>query len=246
MDAFFNSLNNFLLIGLPYIALFVFLIGTIWRYRSTRFKYSSLSSQFLEGRQLFWGSVPFHMGMLFLFFGHLTAFLIPRGVLLWNGHPVRLIILEVTAFLFGIAVLIGLANLIFRRLTVARVAIVTSAMDYAILSLLLLQVFTGLWVAYSFRWGSSWFASVLTPYLWSIFTLKPDITAVAAMPWVIRLHIVGAYLLVLLIPFSRLVHILVVPLDYIWRPYQQVIWYWSRKEIRSPRTQWSIKQPKNN
>lgn len=246
MDAFFNSLNNFLLIGLPYIALFVFLIGTIWRYRSTRFKYSSLSSQFLEGRQLFWGSVPFHMGMLFLFFGHLTAFLIPRGVLLWNGHPVRLIILEVTAFLFGIAVLIGLANLIFRRLTVARVAIVTSAMDYAILSLLLLQVFTGLWVAYSFRWGSSWFASVLTPYLWSIFTLKPDITAVAAMPWVIRLHIVGAYLLVLLIPFSRLVHILVVPLDYIWRPYQQVIWYWSRKEIRSPRTQWSMKQPKNN
>lgn len=238
--------HNFLLIGLPYIALFVFLIGTIWRYRSTRFKYSSLSSQFLEGRQLFWGSVPFHMGMLFLFFGHLTAFLIPRGVLLWNGHPVRLIILEVTAFLFGIAVLIGLANLIFRRLTVARVAIVTSAMDYAILSLLLLQVFTGLWVAYSFRWGSSWFASVLTPYLWSIFTLKPDITAVAAMPWVIRLHIVGAYLLVLLIPFSRLVHILVVPLDYIWRPYQQVIWYWSRKEIRSPRTQWSMKQPKNN
>ncbi|NUQ22967.1 MAG: respiratory nitrate reductase subunit gamma [Saprospiraceae bacterium] len=246
MDAFFNTLNNFFLIGLPYIALVVFLIGSIRRYTDTKFKFSSLSSQFLEGRQLFWGSVPFHMGMLFLVFGHLTAFLIPRGVLLWNGHPARLILLEVTAFIFGIAVLIGLVNLIYRRITSPRIAVVTSKMDYAILSLLLLQVITGLWVAYSFRWGSSWFASVLTPYLWSIFSLQPDITAVAAMPWVVKLHIVGAYSIVLLIPFSRLVHFLVVPLDYIWRPYQQVIWYWPRKEVRKAWTPWSIKRPLNN
>ncbi|MCK6692638.1 MAG: respiratory nitrate reductase subunit gamma, partial [Thermoanaerobaculia bacterium] len=229
-----------------YIALAVFLIGTIWRYTATKFKFTSLSTQFLEGRQLFWGSVPFHMGMLFLVFGHLSAFLIPRGVLLWNSHPVRLIVLEVTAFIFAIAVLIGLGNLIYRRLSNPRVAILTSKMDYVILFLLMTQVVTGLWVAYNFRWGSSWFASVLTPYLWSIFRFQPDTGAVSALPWVIKLHIVGAYLIVLLIPFSRLLHFLVVPLDYLWRPYQQVIWYWQRKDIRKSWFPWSVKRPLNN
>lgn len=246
MDNFFNALNNFFLIGLPYMALLIFIIGSVWRYTSTKFKYSSLSSQFLEGRQLFWGSVPFHIGILFLFFGHLTAFLIPRSVLLWNSHPARLIILEVTAFIFAIAMLIGIVNLLYRRITNPRISVVTSKMDYAIISLILLQVVSGLWVAYNFRWGSSWFASVLTPYLRSIFALQPDISAVSALPWIIKSHIIGAFLIILLIPFSRLVHFLVVPLDYIWRPYQQVVWYWERKSIRKSWTPWSLKRPKNN
>ena len=108
MTSFFDLFNNFILIALPYVALFVFVIGTIWRYRSTKFKFSSLSSQFLEGKDLFWGSVPFHWGMLVLFLGHLSAFLIPRGVLAWNSHPVRLLVLEITGFIFAIAVLVGI------------------------------------------------------------------------------------------------------------------------------------------
>ena len=185
MDGLINALNNFLLIGLPYMALLVFLVGSIYKYTQVKFQYSSLSSQFLEGRQLFWGSVPFHWGILILFFGHLTAFLIPRQVLLWNSHPVRLIVIEVAAFIFAIAVLIGLINLFTRRTTSDRVKMVTSKMDIFIELLLIAQVITGLWVAYNFRWGSSWFASVLTPYLWSIFKLQPDTAAVAALPWVI-------------------------------------------------------------
>ncbi len=245
MENLFNALNNFFLIALPYIALFVFVIGSIWRYRNG-FKFSSLSSQFLEGRQLFWGTVPFHIGILFLFLGHLIAFLIPSGVLAWNAHPLRLIILEVTAFIFGVAVLIGIVNLLYRRITNSRIAVVTSKMDYVIIGLLLIQVFSGLWVAYNFRWGSSWFASVLTPYLWSVFALQPDATAVAALPWVVKFHIVGAFLIIMLIPFSRLVHFLVPPIDYLWRPYQQVIWYWNNREVRKPHTPWSLKRPKNN
>jgi len=246
MENFFNALDNFFLIALPYIAFFVFVIGSIWRYRSNGFKFSSLSSQFLEGRQLFWGSVPFHMGILFLFFGHLIAFLIPSGVLAWNSNPVRLVILEVTAFIFAIGVLIGLTNLLYRRITNPRISAVTTKMDYAIIGLLLLQVFSGLWVAYNFRWGSSWFSAVLTPYLWSVCALQPDGTAVFALPWVVKLHIVGAYLIVLLIPFSRLVHFLVPPINYIWRPYQRVIWYWDNRKMRAPTTPWSLKRPKNN
>ncbi|MDH3649754.1 MAG: respiratory nitrate reductase subunit gamma [Saprospiraceae bacterium] len=245
-DNILNTLNSFLLIGLPYIALVVFVIGTIWRYRSSKFKFSSLSSQFLEGKQLFWGSVPFHWGMLVLFIGHLIGFLIPRSVLAWNSHPLRLIVIEIAAFIFATAVLIGIINLIYRRLTHPRIKMLTSKMDLTIIFLLLFQVISGMWIAYSFRWGSSWFASVITPYLWSICFLQPDILAVSAFPWMVKLHIVGAYLIVVLIPFSRLVHFLVPPIDYLWRPYQQVIWYWNRKRIRESSSPWSVKRPKNN
>ena len=240
-----QALDTFLFAALPYVALVVFLVGTIYRYRATSFKYSSLSSGFLEKRTLFFGSVPFHWGILFLFLGHLIAFLIPQSVLAWNSHPVRLLILEVTAFIFGLCVLGGLIMLIARRLTSPRIRSVSNYMDVVIVSLLMAQTILGLWTALEFRWGSSWFAATLTPYLRSIFVLQPDIAAVSALPWVIKWHIVGAFLIVLLIPFSRLVHVLVVPFHYLWRPYQRVIWYWGRDKVRDPRTGWSATKPKN-
>ena len=242
MDIF----NNFLLIGLPYIALAVFLVGSIYRYRYKGFQLSSLSSQFLEGRKLFYGSVPFHWGILFLFCGHLIAFMFPSSVLAWNSQPIRLMILEITAFIFVISMLIGLVNLIIRRYTTPRLKFVTNKMDFVVYFLLIFQTVIGLWVAYNFRWGSSWFSSLLTPYLYSIFTLQPDISAVALLPWAVKLHIIGAFLIIGIIPFSRLIHFLVPPINYIWRPYQQVIWYWNRTKVRSPRTPWSLQRPKNN
>ncbi|MCH8941642.1 MAG: respiratory nitrate reductase subunit gamma [Bacteroidetes bacterium] len=241
-----ETLYNFLFIALPYVALTVFLIGTIYRYKGTKFKFSSLSSQFLEGRKLFWGSVPFHYGIIFLFFGHLIAFLIPGTVIAWNSEPLRLVILEVTGFVFGLSALVGMVSLFFRRTTDARIKVVTSKMDLIIELLIIAQIILGLWIAYGFRWGSSWFASVLSPYLWSIFYLNPNIEAVSNMPLVIQLHISLAFFIVLLIPFTRLVHLLVPPLHYLWRPYQRVIWYWDRKKVRNPKSPWSVTKSQNN
>ncbi|MEO8232544.1 MAG: respiratory nitrate reductase subunit gamma [Ignavibacteriota bacterium] len=241
-----NLLNNFFFIALPYAALIVFLMGTIYRYRATKFKFSSLSSQFLETRRLFWGSVPFHWGILVLFFGHLIAFLFPRSILAWNQLPVRLLILEITAFVFGILTLLGLVNLFYRRTSNIRVRMVTNYMDIILEVLLLAQIILGLWVAFDFRWGSSWFAVVLAPYLQSIFELDPQIDAIIMLPVVVQLHIIFAFLIVMIIPTTRLVHLLVFPLSYLWRPYQKVIWNWDRKKIRNPKTKWTIHQPKNN
>ncbi len=241
-----DLLNNFLFIALPYVALTVFLIGTVYRYKGTKFKFSSLSSEFLEGKKLFWGSVPFHYGIMVLFFGHLIAFLLPDVILSWNSNSLRLIILEVAAFIFGLSALIGLFNLFVRRNTNARIEVVTSRMDLLIELILLIQIVFGLWVAFEYRWGSSWFATVMSPYLTSIFTLNPQIDAVSNMPWVIKVHVSLAFTIVLLIPFTRLVHLLVFPLSYLWRPYQKVIWYWNRKKIRDPKTLWNITRSKNN
>ncbi len=238
--------NVFLFIGVPYIAMVVFLIGTIQRYRNTGFKVSSLSSQFLEGRSLFWGVIPFHIGILVAFFGHLIAFLLPEGTLLWNANPVRLIALEVTGFAFGLSVLVGLLALMIRRLTNPRVKMVTTKMDVVLEFLLLAQTCLGLYIAFGHRWGSSWFAADLSPYLWSLFKLSPEIAAVSAMPIVIKLHIIGAFLLLGIFPFTRLVHMMVAPLHYITRPYQRVIWNYNRNAVRSANSPWTHTRPRNN
>lgn len=241
-----QPLDTFLFTGFPYIAIVVFLVGTIWRYRATSFKFSALSSGFLEKRQLFWGSLPFHWGLMMLFFGHLIAFLIPGSVLAWNSDPVRLLVLEVAAFAFGLSVLWGLINLLIRRFSSSRIRSVTQPMDIIIEVVLLAQTVLGLWTAYAFRWGSSWFAASLTPYLKSIFFLQPDASAIIAMPWTIKYHVVGAFLIIALIPFTRLVHVLVVPLHYLIRPYQRVIWNWKRESIRNPASEWTPTRPENN
>ena len=219
----------FFFVVLPYLALLTLLLGSIYRYRYSGFQVSSLSSQFLESKQLYFGSRPFHWGLIFLFFGHLTAFLVPRSVLAWNHVPVRLHILEVTAFAFGLMVLVGLILLVIRRIKTKRLYVVTTWMDIFVYVLLLVQVVTGLWTAFFFRWGSSWFAMVLTPYLYSVFKFNPDVAAVTQLPFMVRLHIVSAFVLVGMIPFTRFMHFLVYPFAYLWRPYQLVVWNYKKQ-----------------
>lgn len=241
-----NALNVFLLVVFPYVAVIVFVSGVAYRYRRRGFSVSSLSSQFLEGRQLFWGSVPFHLGILVVLLVHALVILFPGVMVAWARDPVRLIVLEVTEYVFGMSVLVGLGFLIVRRLTKPRIRAVTSAMDIVLLLVLLTQVVLGMWLALDFRWGYTWFAAVLAPYMWSLVQLSPETAAVFALPLTIKLHIVGAFTLVFLAPFTRLVHVIVAPLHYLLRPYQQVIWNWDRKSIRDARAPWSRARPVND
>jgi nitrate reductase gamma subunit len=216
----------------PYAAALLAVVITIQRYVKRGFTYSSLSSQFLESGELFYGSVPWHIGIIGALTGHLIGFLFPRQVLAFNSVPVRLYILETTGLLFGLMALAGLVNLIVRRHVSSRVRAVTSVMDIVVLLLLLVQVVLGVYTALFYRWGSSWFATSAVPYLRSLFLFQPDIQMIAPLPLVIKLHILNAYALVAVFAFSRLVHMLVVPLHYLFRPYQLVIWNWNRKRIR--------------
>jgi len=241
-----NVLNNFLFIALPYVAIVVFFVGAIYRYRATGFKVSSLSSQFLDGGGIYIFAVLFHWGILVVFLGHVIAFLFPEATLAWHSSAARLIADEIVIFTFGLSVLIGLAALFIRRMSRPRLRVVTSRMDIVIELLLLAQIVFGLWIALGYRWGYYWFASDMSPYLWSILKLNPQIEAISAMPWVIKTHIVGAFVILGMIPFTRLVHFLVAPFHYIWRPYQRVIWYWDRKRVRDPLTPWTQTRPRNN
>lgn len=217
----------------PYVAVFVFFLVTIQRYLARSFSYSSLSSQFLENQLHFWGMVPFHYGILAVLLGHLLAFLCPDEFLAWNRVPWRLYLLEITGMIFAVFTFVGLLGLIVRRKKFHRVTRVTSTADWILLALLLAQVIIGIWVAVAYRWGSSWYATSMTPYLWSLLKLNPDIAYISGMPWMVKLHVSTAFLILTFFPFTRLVHILVVPNPYLWRRTQVVRWYRDLRKARS-------------
>ena len=225
-------LDTFFYIIFPYAAVVLAIVVTVQRYFKRGFTYSSLSSQFLESDELFYGSVPWHIGILMVLAGHVVGFAIPRQVLWWNGVPARLYVLEATALLFGLLALVGMVNLIVRRITSPRIRAVTSPMDIVVLLVLLVQVALGIYIAIFYRWGSSWYATSAVPYLRSLFTLQPDLTMIAPLPLAVKLHILNAYVFLVILPFSRLVHMLVVPIQYLWRPYQLVIWNGNRRKLR--------------
>jgi nitrate reductase gamma subunit len=220
----------------PYVAVVVMLLESIRRYRQTRFSYSSLSSQFLESEALFLGSVPWHYGILLVFIGHLVGFLFPRQLLLFNSVPLRLYILEVTGLAGGLLSLIGLVLLAARRVRYPRIRAVTTVMDVVVLVVLLAQVLLGVFIAIHYRWGSNWYAAALVPYLRSLFTLQPDVALLHPLPWAVKLHVLGAFVFLSLLSFSRLVHLLVIPLQFIGRPPQVVVWNRSPPATARPAT----------
>ncbi len=233
MEQFNEILNTFFFILLPYLSIFTFFLVSIYRYKKEKFGYSSLSSQFLENKQHFWGLVPFHYGIILILTAHLFWFLFPGTVLVWNNVPLRLYIMEISALLFGLLTIIGLINIFIRRFSDKKVKTVTSPFDWITLIILTTQVVSGLYVAFFFRYGSSWFATSMTPYLLSVLKFSPDLSYINAMPFMVKFHIVNAFTIVLLFPFTRLVHALVLPLPYIIRKFQIVRWNWDRKKTRN-------------
>jgi nitrate reductase gamma subunit len=191
-------LETFLFVGLPYLALFAMIVGSIYRYRFNRFSYSALSSQMLESQKLLWGSVPFHLGIAVIVIGHLIPFLFPG---IWHSltaNQAFLISVEILGLCAAFLCAFGLCVLLIRRIQTVRLQSVTTAMDLTVVGLLLLQVLIGIALSSRYRWGASWSTGTTTPYLWSVLTLHPDISYIVDMPALIKVHLVAAYVLFLL------------------------------------------------
>ena len=212
----------------PYVAVALAVAVGVYRYCFDRYSYSSQSSQFLESKALFWGSVPWHYAILLILLAHTLAFLFPGtwGALL--GEPARLYFLEVSGIALGVVTILAMIVLLVRRATNDRVCAVTTKVDWLLLLALLLQVITGVYIAVSLRWGGFWYVHTVSPWLWSLVSFSPKIEFLASMPLVVKLHAFNAFFLLALFPFSRLVHVISVPLTYLSRPYQVVIWYRQR------------------
>jgi nitrate reductase gamma subunit len=210
---------------LPYVAIVVAAVATLERYRRHAYSCTSQSTQFFENRLHFWALVPFHAGVLVVIAGHVIAFLLPRTLLAWNAAPMRLYVLEAMALAAGLLTLAGFGAVIVRRVVEPSVRLYTHWIDWLVYVLLFAQFATGVVIAVRYTWGSSWYAAVGAPYIWSLLTLQPDTAPLAALPIVVRAHVAGTWLLLAVFPFSKLVHVLVVPNAYLWRPPQVVRWY---------------------
>ncbi len=213
---------SFILFGaLPYVCVAAFLIGMVRRFRVIRDTVTTGSSQLLEGRLQYWGSVSWHYAILTVLALHLWAILAPGLLGVVIGSPGRLLVLEVTGLALGVTALVGLSLLVVRRFSLRGE---TTRLDWLVMALLLVQVATGVWTSATARWGYAWFGHVATPWLASLVRLSPQPERIAVMPHPFHVHVVGAFLLLALVPYTRLAHALVAPVEYLWRLPQVVIW----------------------
>ncbi len=215
---------NEMLFGVfPYVAVALMVVVAVIRWRRHPFSVSSLSSQLLESRRLYWGSIPFHWGISLILTGHLLALIVPRGFELWNGEPLRLYLLEATGLALGLWAAFGIFMLVHRRYTNSRVKAVTSPMDQLVLLVIGAQIVTGIWIAVGYRWGSFWGTSVFVPYVRSVLVFDPQPEYVDPLPFVLQAHAFLFWVFLAVFSFSRLVHIITLPLGYLTRPWQRVV-----------------------
>lgn len=213
-----SSLTLIAFVGLPYASAALFVFGLLHRIREHNFSIVSPSSQFLENRLHFWALVPFHYGLLLVLLVHLWALLAPSSLLFWNSNPVRLIGLEWLTLSAGLLTLFGISASMVRRIRTSSLRRLTRKPDWLLFSMISFQVLTGILTALFSRWGTSWFAAAGTPFLRSLFLLSPDVNYIATAPLLLKLHVINAFLLLAYLPFSKLIHALIVPLFYFWRP----------------------------
>jgi len=219
---------NTLVFGIyPYIALSVMIIGSIIRYDREPYTWRSGSSQLLRRRQLMWGSNLFHIGVLIVFLGHLFGLLVPIQVYdaIGVGHGFKQMMAITVGGIAGVACLAGGIMLLHRRLTDPRIYKTSSFADIAILIILIVQLVLGLGTI-PISMGHLDGSEMVKFMAWSqgIFTFAPDAAAyVASTHWIFKLHLFLGLTIFLLFPFTRLVHMLSVPVRYLWRPGYQVV-----------------------
>lgn len=218
-------MTGFFLVAFPYLAWVAAILGGVYRYRAARYTWSSLSSQTLESRRLYWGSVAWHYAIIPILLAHLLGGVFPSALAAVVAHPAALALLELVGLGLGLLALAGIVALFVRRLGARSPARrVTSVMDWLLLLCLVLQVASGVAIALFVRWGTRWYPVTAAPWMWSIIGLKPDAAPILALPGLVHFHFVGGFVVIALFPFTRLVHLVSVPLSYLWRPYQVVSW----------------------
>ena len=222
------SFLNTLFFGIfPYIALAVMVIGTVIRYDREPYTWRSGSSQLLRRRQLVMGSVLFHVGVLIVFFGHLVGLLTPIALfdMIGISHGFKQIMAIVVGGVAGVMCLIGALMLLHRRLFDPRIRRSSSFADLGILVLLTLQLLLGLGtIPVSLNHLDGHEMVTFMSWAQGIFTFDMAASGyIAGASPIFKAHLLLGLTIFLLFPFTRLVHMLSVPLRYLWRPGYQVV-----------------------
>ena len=195
---------SFLFAGWPYIALSLLAIGLAVRYLLERKRMEAVRIEMSEAWSVFSGAKTWRAGIALLLLVHAAVLLLPQAVLAWNTNPLRLYLFEAITFGAGLAALAGWAKLTWRQVSHGNRSVITELSDTVFLALLLVAIVSGVLMAALYRWGSSWGALVLTPYVASILRGRPAPGLATQMPFFVRLHVFSAFAMLAVLPLTRL------------------------------------------
>nr|WP_162472302.1 respiratory nitrate reductase subunit gamma [Tomitella biformata] len=218
----------------PYVSLAILIVGLTWRYRYDKFGWTTRSSELYESKLLSVASPMFHYGILVVIVGHVIGLVIPQS---WTAaigidehlyHWSALILGGIA----GLATLVGIGLLIYRRRTIGPVFIATTKNDKLMYVALLAAIIAGLATTVigmtpAGQAPEANYRDTVAPWFRSIWILQPDGVAMAAAPLQFHIHVIIALVLFALLPFTRLVHMFSAPIGYLFRPY---VVYRSRSE----------------
>jgi nitrate reductase gamma subunit len=186
---------NELLFGLyPYIAISVFLVGSVLRFDAAQYTWRSGSSQLLRRHLLRVGSNLFHIGILLLFAGHFAGLLTPPAIYHAIGltTAAKQMMAMAAGGVFGTLCFVGLSLLIYRRLFDVRIRNTSTAMDIVILLLIYAQLVLGLatiWASSHHPDGET--MAALADWAQRIVTFRAGAAAaIAEVDVVYKLHLV--------------------------------------------------------
>ncbi len=223
-----SMLDNFLYGLYPYICLTVCILGCALRLDRDPYTWRAKSSQFLSKRSFIMASVLFHVGIILLMMGHFVGLLMPHW--LYEGvfgisAALKQTIAMTAGGIFGTICLIGLVMLLWRRVVDERIRATGSFADVAVLVILLVQLILGLAsIPVSASHPDGGRMVELSEWAQHIVTFRSGAAAyVVNAEWVFKVHIVLGMTLFLLFPFTRLVHMLSVPVGYLFRRSPQIV-----------------------
>lgn len=219
--------NIFIFSYFPYIALFVFLFASIFRYENNQYSWKSSSSQLLNNKFFYIGSNFFHFGIIFLMLGHFFGLMTPHSI---YSHFItaehKQLMAMVSGGVAGIFCFIGLTILIYRRISDVRVNSTSNFSDIYVLFLLYIQLILGLssiFISYEHVNDPSTMMA-LANWVQGIFTLSANLHLyVMAEHFIFKLHLFLGMLILLIFPFTRLVHVFSFPYLYILRTGYQIV-----------------------
>ena len=209
----------------PYVALSVFLIGSLVRFDTDQYGWRSKSSQLLRRKQLIIGSILFHVGILGILGGHAVGLLTPVAVFEFLGisHGFKQMMAIVVGGICGTACFVGLVMLLHRRLFDSRIRRTSSISDMAVLLILFVQLSLGmLTIPLSLGHLDGTMMVKFMNYVQGIVTLRADPALIAGVPIIFKLHMFLGFTIFLIFPFTRLVHVWSAPVGYLFRNYQVV------------------------
>ncbi|GAB2900788.1 respiratory nitrate reductase subunit gamma [Uliginosibacterium flavum] len=206
-----SYLDHFIFTLYPYIALSIFLLGSLIRFDREQYTWKSDSSQMLKRGNLRMGSICFHIGILSLFATHLVGLLTPVAVYHAFGltAEVKQMMAIVGGAALGVLCLVGLLILLHRRFTEPRIRAVTSFGDKVLLLWLLLTLSLGLGSIFvSVDHLDGHVMMLLGSWAQHIVTFRSGAAEIITyVPWIYKVHMFMGMTLFVIFPFSRLVHV---------------------------------------